>query len=125
MAKTVAGGSSFGLGASLGGRSALGGRGGMNPFGGGLAEFGQDEEKQAGGELSFAAQQENTRNLANQKLEAEGKAGMAKLGSTLGAIAGNAIAPGLGGVIGGTLGGLAGSAFAVCMLVANMPPGAF
>lgn len=96
--------SGFGIGASL---SSYGARA-RSPS---LAAFGQDEESQAMGEMGQAASLETQRNAENTRLAAQDKAGKQQLGATLGAMAGNAVLPGLGGVIGGLFGGLAGGLF--------------
>lgn len=85
---------------------------------GGLVGFGQDQQQQAVQLLGRAAEQENDRNLANEQLERQRKAGNQQLGATVGTLGGFAAGASYGAgagpwgaVIGGLIGAIAGGAF--------------
>lgn len=63
------------------------------------------------GLANSAAGQKTQRDIANANAEQEAKAGNAKLGATLGGMAGTALGGPVGGMIGSTLGGLLAGAF--------------
>lgn len=88
---------------------------------GGLVGFGQDQQQQAVQLLGRAAEQENDRNLANEQLERQRKAGNQQLGATVGTLGGfaagasygasyGASAGPWGAVLGGIIGAIAGGA---------------
>ncbi len=75
--------------------------------------------------MAGAAGAEQQRTLANQELEQEGKAGMVRLGSTLGGMAGFAAGGPWGAMLGSSLGSIAGgmfSFFLAVLLVFTMVP---
>jgi hypothetical protein len=94
----------YGVGASL---ATLGRRGG----GAGLAGEGASREAEATQMLGDVAAQETQRNIQNQRMAAQEKAGNQQLGSTLGSVAGFAVGGPVGSMVGGVLGGLAGGLF--------------
>ena len=67
--------------------------------------------------MAGAAGAEQQRTLANQELEQEGKAGMARLGSTLGGMAGFAAGGPWGAMLGSSLGSIAGGMFSFFLAV--------
>jgi len=80
-----------------------------------LASFGSDQKGQAIQELGRASDEESKRNMRNQQLEQQEKAGRVQLGSTVGSAAGMAIGAQYGtaggpwgALIGGAVGALAG-----------------
>jgi hypothetical protein len=87
-------------------------------IGGGLAGYGQDQQRAASGMLGDAAAQEAQRNEANTQQEAQRKQGNQQLGATLGTMGGMALGAQYGSVggpwgavIGGLVGAVAGSLF--------------
>ena len=85
---------------------------------GGLVGFGQDQQQQAAQLLGAAAEQENDRNLANERLERQRKAGNQQLGATVGTAAGFALGAQYGSaggpwgaLLGGIIGAIGGGAF--------------
>lgn len=79
--------------------------------GAGLAGVGQQQQGMALDMLGRAAEQEQSRNLANQQLEQQRKAGNTQLGATAGAVAGFAYGGPVGAMVGGLLGTIGGSLF--------------
>jgi hypothetical protein len=79
--------------------------------GGGLADFGQAQQREAMGALGQAAEAEHQRNMANQRNKAAAKAGKQQLGASAGAMLGMQVAGPWGAVIGGVLGGLGSDLF--------------
>lgn len=80
-------------------------------IGGGLAAVGNENLGQAQQLLGNAADQEQRRNLENQQLERQRKAGNVQLGTSLGALSGFAVGGPIGGLIGGVLGAVGGGLF--------------
>jgi hypothetical protein len=80
-------------------------------IGGGLADFGQGQQREALGALSQAADMEARRESENKALEESARAGKAQLGSQLGAMAGFAYGGPVGAVIGGVVGALGSDLF--------------
>jgi hypothetical protein len=80
-------------------------------LGGGLADFGQAQQRQALGALGQVADAEAKRNMNNKANKAAEKAGQKQLGSTAGALAGLSIAGPWGAIAGGVLGALAPDLF--------------
>lgn len=83
-----------------------------------LQSLGQGVQQDAMNTLGAAAEQENRRNMQNQQIEQQQKAGRVQLGSTLGALGGfyagsqvGAVGGPLGALIGGTVGAIAGGLF--------------
>jgi len=101
----------YGLGTGSGGNT--------NSMGGdSLLGIGPGQQKQAIRQLGDAAAEEQKRNIENQQIEAERKAGNSQLGSTVGAGAGMAIGAQYGSaggpwgaLIGGAIGAIAGKYF--------------
>ena len=79
--------------------------------GGGLAGVGMQQQGLAVDVLGRAAEQEQSRNLANQQLEQQRKAGNTQLGAAAGAAAGFAYGGPVGAMVGGLLGTIGGSLF--------------
>lgn len=81
--------------------------------GGGLAGVGMQQQAQAADMLGRAAEQEQSRNLANEQLGRQRKAGNAQLGASAGAMAGFAMTGGnpVGAMVGSLLGAVGGSLF--------------
>lgn len=63
----------------------------------GLISQGNEERDQAVKGLSLAADQENQRNITNQQIQEQAKAGKAALGSTVGSTVGAAIGSSIAG----------------------------
>lgn len=80
-------------------------------IGGGLADFGQGQQREALGALGQAANMEAQREQDNKALAEQERAGKAQLGSTLGAMAGFAFGGPVGAMIGGVVGGLGADLF--------------
>lgn len=83
-----------------------------------LQSLGQGVQQDAMNSLGAAAEQEGRRNMQNQQLEQQEKAGRVQLGSTLGSIGGfyagaqmGSVGGPLGALIGGTVGAIAGGLF--------------
>lgn len=76
-------------------------------IGASLASIGQSQHREAMQMAGEAADQEQQRNIANQQIAQQQKAGMTQLGSTLGATVGSAFGP-LGTLAGGAIGAIAG-----------------
>ena len=83
-----------------------------------LQSLGQGVQQDAMSTLSAAAEQEGRRNMQNQQIEQQKKAGQVQLGSTLGALGGfyagaqaGSVGGPLGALIGGTVGAIAGGLF--------------
>lgn len=77
-----------------------------------LQTLGQAQQQDAMAMLGSAAEQESRRNMQNQQLEQQEKAGKVQLGSTLGALGGFYVVGGpLGALIGGTASAIAGGLF--------------
>lgn len=79
--------------------------------GAGLAGAGLQQQGQALDMLGSAAEQEQQRNLQNQQLDQQRKAGNTQLGGTAGAMAGFAVGGPVGAMVGGLLGSIGGSLF--------------
>ena len=79
--------------------------------GGGLAGVGVQQQSQAADLLGRAAEQEQSRNLANEQMEPQRKAGNAQLGAVAGAAAGFYMGGPVGAMVGGLLGTVGGSLF--------------
>lgn len=79
--------------------------------GGGLAGVGMQQQAQAADLLGRAAEQEQSRNLANDQLEQQREAGNVQLGAAAGAAAGFAVGGPVGAMFGSLLGGIGGSLF--------------
>lgn len=79
--------------------------------GGGLAGAGMQQQAQAADMLGRAAEQEQSRNLANQQLEQQRKAGNTQLGAAGGAAAGFMYGGPVGAMIGGLIGAVGGGLF--------------
>ena len=79
-------------------------------LGGGLADFGQAQQRQAFGALGQVADAEAKRNMDNKANKAAEKAGQKQLGATVGALIGMSAGP-WGAAIGGVLGGMAPDLF--------------
>lgn len=84
-------------------------------IGASLASFGSDQKAQAIQELGRASDEESRRNMRNQQLQQQEKAGRVQLGSTVGSAAGMAIGAQYGAsggpwgaLIGGAVGAIAG-----------------
>lgn len=75
-------------------------------IGASLASIGQEQHREAMRMVGEAANQEQQRNIANQQIEQQTKAGNMQLGSTLGATVGSAFGP-LGTLAGGAIGAIA------------------
>jgi len=87
-------------------------------LGASLASLGQEQKREAVQMLGKAADEEAARNVKNQQLAAQDKAGKQQLGSTLGALGGmalgaqyGAIGGPMGALIGGAIGAIAGGLF--------------
>ena len=87
-------------------------------LGASLASLGQEQKREAVQMLGKAADEEAARNVKNQQLAAQDKAGKQQLGSTLGALGGmalgaqyGAIGGPMGALIGGAIGAFAGGLF--------------
>ncbi len=83
-----------------------------------LQSLGQAQQQDAMTTLGAAAEQENSRNIKNEQIEQQQKAGKVQLGTTLGALGGfyagsqvGAVGGPLGALIGGTVGAIAGGLF--------------
>lgn len=83
-----------------------------------LQSLGQAQQQEAMTMLGNAAEQENSRNIKNEQIEQQQKAGKVQLGLTLGALGGfyagaqvGAVGGPLGALIGGTVGAIAGGLF--------------
>lgn len=79
----------------------------------GLAGYGLDQKQGAMRMMGDAAQQEQQRNIKNEQIRAQRKAGNQQLGSTLGAMGGMYIGASYGsagGPIGAAIGALVGAA---------------
>lgn len=76
-----------------------------------LLGMGMDQQRAGMSALNAAAAAESRRNIMNQQLEQESKAGYAQLGSTLGAVGGYMASGPWGGMLGGALGGIIGGHF--------------
>jgi hypothetical protein len=79
--------------------------------GGGLADFGQAQQRQALNALGQVADAEARRNMANQANKVAEKAGQKQLGGTAGAMIGMSVGGPWGAVIGGVLGSMAPDLF--------------
>lgn len=79
--------------------------------GGGLAGVGLQQQGQALDMLGRAAEQEQSRNLQNQQLEQQRKAGNTQLGGAAGAAVGFSVGGPVGAMVGGLLGSIGGSLF--------------
>lgn len=77
----------------------------------GLAGVGQQQQRQAVDMLGAAAEQEQSRNIANRQLEQQRKAGNVQLGAAGGAAAGFAVGGPVGAVIGSIGGAILGGLF--------------
>lgn len=84
-------------------------------IGASLASFGAGQKAQAIEELGRASDEESRRNMRNQQLQQQEKAGRVQLGSTVGSAAGMAIGAKYGtaggpwgALIGGAIGAVAG-----------------
>lgn len=93
-------------------------RGGYFGVGASLASLGASEKHEAIQGLAHAAEEESKRNIQNEQLDQQEKAGKVQLGSTLGAAGGFAlgaqsgsIGGPLGMLIGGAVGAIAGGLF--------------
>lgn len=93
----------YGLGTSVRGPAGIGA--------GGLAGQGQQQQQGAMQALGTAAEEETRRNIANQQLEQQEKAGNVSLGASGGAIVGMSVGGPVGAAIGTVVGALAGSLF--------------
>lgn len=82
-----------------------------------LAGYGQAQEQSGTRLLGEAAREEQTRNMENQRIEAQRKAGNQQLGATSGAMIGMQVGGPWGALIGGVIGGVAGGAFALLVVV--------
>lgn len=87
-------------------------------MGGGLAGIGMQQGAQAMDMLGEVAKQEQQREIANEQMEQQRKAGNQQLGATVGALGGMALGAKIGAVggpmgmaIGGLLGAVAGGLF--------------
>ena len=83
-----------------------------------LQSLDQSQQQEAMSVLGSAAEQESRRNMQNQQIEQQKKAGQVQLGSTLGALGGfyagaqaGSVGGPLGALIGGTVGAIAGGLF--------------
>ena len=90
----------YGLGTS--------GRGPASIGSGGLAGMGSDQNRTATNILGSVAEQETRRNIANERLAQEEKAGGSQLGGALGGAAGGAAFGPWGALAGGLIGAIAG-----------------
>lgn len=77
-----------------------------------LQSLGQSQQQEAMSVLGAAAEQETRRNVQNEQIQQQKKAGNVQLGSTLGSLGGfYAVGGPLGALIGGTVGAIAGGLF--------------
>ena len=80
------------------------------PTGQSLISMGQGTQQAGMQTLAASAEQEQQREIANKQQKQANKAGMAQLGSTVGAVAGFAVGGPSGSMSGGALGGIAAGA---------------
>jgi hypothetical protein len=80
-------------------------------IGANLATLGASRGREALQLAGEAAGMEQRRNIANQQMEQQEKAGNRQLGATLGSVAGMAIGGPIGSLLGGAIGGIAGGLF--------------
>jgi len=93
----------YGLGTGSGGNT--------NDLGSGsLLGIGPGQQKQGTRQLGDAAAEEQKRNIENQQIEADRKAGNSQLTASVGATAGSYFGP-WGTLIGGAIGAIAGKYF--------------
>ena len=76
-----------------------------------LLGAGVDQQRAGMRTLGAAAGAEARRDITNQQIEQEGKAGWAQLGSTVGAVGGMVVGGPWGAMLGGALGGIIGGQF--------------
>lgn len=79
--------------------------------GAGLVGAGLQQKNEAMGLLGRAAEQESARDIANQQMEDQRKAGNAQLGASGGALIGMSVGGPMGAMIGGIVGALGSRLF--------------